>query len=472
MDSLDRASLATYGARIGMSLVGFLATVYFARELGAAGLGIYFTFEAVVQVFGVLARAGIDNGLVKRVSEGGEDRGRFLGAAILCSAVPLFLVSVLVLGFGGRVDAYVGLAAAAPLAVLALATGSSQWVLIGALRGERRIVAAAGIEFANVLVRVLVSVALLLAGYGVLGLALGLVVGRALSALVALVLTNVRARMPTRETVRSLLDFSKYTAGMSVASLAYGWTDTLLIALLLTSADVGVYEAAWRVSAVVLLAAQSIGVSLAPAVSGWHSDGDLDRVEDALSGSLTYALVLVVPAVAGVAVLGDAFMRVVYRFETGGLILLLLVGEKLLQAPKQVTQSTLFGVDRPDVVFWTNAATLAANVGLNLLLIPRYGLYGAAVATAATSASAALLQLGFLGLRGPVSVRFDGRALGWQALAATVMGGAVYAASTVVPPADELRLGLLVAVGVAVYGLVVLGHDGMRDRVLGVVTGS
>lgn len=53
---------------MGVSLVGFVSTVYFARELGAGGLGVYFAFETVVTVLGVVARFGVDDALIKRLS--------------------------------------------------------------------------------------------------------------------------------------------------------------------------------------------------------------------------------------------------------------------------------------------------------------------------------------------------------------------------------------------------------------------
>ncbi|WP_336338734.1 flippase [Haloarcula brevis] len=469
---LDRSSVVLYGSRVGISLVGFLSTVYFARELGAAGLGLYFTFETVVNVLGVFARFGADNAVIKRMSESDSDRerGRFLTAALLAVVLPFVLVSLGLVGFRDTVGALfnsgigVGLV---PLLVVVIGIESAGWVLASALRGERRIATSAGVEVCGEVARVGLSVALVLGGGGAVALVYGLLVGQFVRAVAAAGLVRTPLLRPTRETFGRLVSFSKYTAGMNVSHLAYSWFDTLALAVFVSSAAVGVYEAAWRVSVVVMLASSSIGAALAPSVSNWHANGEIERIEAAVSESLTYALLLVVPAVVGVAILGGAFMRNLYRFDTGGFVLLLLVAEKLFQAVKDIVQSTLLGTERQRLVFWTNTVAVGANIVLNVLLVPRYGLVGAAVATTSTAGTAALAQTAALDRA--IAVRFDVRAITWQAVAAAAMGVAVYVTSRAIPPTTTPRLLVLVALGVVVYGGAVLGHEDTRTRLVGLV---
>lgn len=469
MVDIDRSSLALYGARVLISAIGFVATVYFARTIGSTGLGIYFTFETVVNVLAVFSRFGVDNAVIKRLSESAtrRERSAYLTGAFLIVLVPFALVSLGVWAVGGRLAGLLEVAAA-PLVVLVLAAETAQWMLISALRGERRIATSAGVELLGEVVRVGVSVALLAGGWGALGLVYGLFVGQASRAVFATGLLRTGLAMPSRRMLVSIVDFSKYTAGMNVSHLAYSWLDTLLLAVLATKAAVGVYEAAWKVSVVVMLASASIGAALAPNVSRWHAEGEFEKIRAAFSEAVTFSLVLVVPATVGVAVVGDEFMRVVYRFERGGTVMLVLVAGMAFQALKDIAQSTLLGTERQRVAFWTNVVTVAANAGLNLALIPRYGMLGAAVATGLSAGVAALLQLRYL--RRVLSVGVDAGALGWQVAAAILMGIVVYALSLRLPD-TELALAVLVAVGVAVYGTAIAGHGGMRSRLLGVVRG-
>mgnify|MGYP006270449267 CR=1 FL=1 len=466
MAEFDRGSLVLFGTRIVAELIGFVSLIYFARTLGATGLGVFFTFQTLVSVLGVFTKLGVPGATVKRISQSDSpgQRGAYLAAALLLLVPPFLLVTAALVVVEPTVVAYADLAVVVPLLVLVLAIRSGSRLAITALRGERRIAASAGIELLGQVARVAVSVGLLLAGFGVLGLVYGLAAGAASQALVGYLVLDTRVARPTRADLVSLFDFSKYTAGMEVSALAYNWGDTLVLAAFATKAVVGVYETAWKLSVVPLLGAQVVGVALAPSVTRWHEDGDRERIESAVSEAVTAAVALVIPALVGASLLGDAILLALYGFGSGGLVFLLLVVGQIPQAVKNVTQNTLFGIDRPAPVFWTNLLTLVGNVAGNLLLIPAYGMVGAATATVATATIAAGSQV--LVLRRHLRLRVAWDSLGWQLFAATVMGGALVAVRPLVPTDSAVAVVGLVLFGALVYGVCLLGHAKLRTRLV------
>jgi O-antigen/teichoic acid export membrane protein len=466
MAEFDRGSLALFGTRIVSELIGFVSLIYFARTLGATGLGVFFTFQTLVSVLGVFTKLGIPGATVKRISqsESASQRGAYLSAALLLLVPPFLLVTVALFLVEPTVVAYADLAVVVPLLVLVLAVRAGSRLAITALRGERRIATSAGIELLGQIARVGVSVGLLLAGFGVLGLIYGLAAGAVSQAAVGYLVLDTRVARPERADLASLFDFSKYTAGMEVSALAYNWGDTLVLAAFASKAVVGVYETAWKLSVVPLLGAQVVGVALAPNVTRWHEDGDWDRIESAFSEAVTAAVALVIPALVGAALLGEEIIGALYGFGSGGLVFLLLVVGQVPQAVKNVTQNTLFGIDRPAPVFWTNLLTLVGNVVGNLLLIPEYGMFGAAAATAATAMIAAVSQV--VVLRRHLRLRVAWDTLGWQVVSAAVMGGALVTVRPVVPTDSAVGVVGLVLFGAAVYAVCLLGHAKIRTRVV------
>ncbi|MWG33158.1 lipopolysaccharide biosynthesis protein [Halomarina oriensis] len=472
MADLDRSSLALYGSRVGVSVIGFASTVYFARAIGAEGLGIYFTVETVVVVLAVLARFGVDSAVVKRLSGAADDaeRARHLTGAFGLVLVPLAVVSLAVLLFADPLADLADLPLA-PLALVGMVVAllvveTGQWLLLSALRGERRLATSAGVEFGGEVLRVGTSVWFVLGGSGPVGLVYGLLIGHAARALVAGVLLDTGLARPTRETMTSLVSFSKYTAGMNVSHLTYSWLDTLVLAVVVSKTAVGTYEAAWRVSLVVALASSAVGAALAPNVSAWAASDAFERIEEAFTNSLSFALLLVVPAVVGAAVLGGPFMAVAYGFG-GGALLAVLVAGQVAQAVKDVVQSTLLGLDRPRTVFVTNAVGLGTNLVLTVGLALAYGPLGAAVGTALTAAVVAVVQ--WRALQSWLAARVDRRALAWQVGGALVMGGVVVGATRVVTPDSPVPLLALVALGALTYGGVVSLHAPTRTRLVGLV---
>ena len=465
---IDRASAALFGSRALTEAIGFVSVIYFARELGAAGLGIYFTFTTVVRVFGLFSKFGVPGAVVKRVSQSDSARqqGAYLTGGFALAGTSFALVVALAVVFEARLVAYTDLGAVLPLLALVLAASIGRGLAIAALRGERRVRMTAPIEFLDQIVYVGMSVVLLDQGVGVLSLIYGTVAGSLLAAALAALLSDVRFARPTRTDITHLFGFSKYTAGMNVSNLAYNWADTLVLAAFATKSVIGVYEVTWKLSAVTLLAAQVIGISLAPTVTGWHEAGELERIEAAFTQAVTYALALVVPGLVGVIVVGEEILRALYGYETGAVVLIILMAGQFAQAIKNVTQNTLFGIDRPEKVFWTNALTLGANVGLNLLLVPRHGMVGAAAATLSTAGIAAGSQLFFL--RRHLSLTVDWQALGWQCGLALAMGAVLLFLSRTVRPRTATGVVGLVALGAAIYGAGILANSEIRARLLAV----
>ena len=470
MTSLGRDSSAVFSSRLFSQVIGFFALMYFAQALGPTVLGIFFTFETVVRVAGIFSKFGVPGAVVKRLSqsESPTERSAYLTAAFLLTAVPFVIVSFAILIAEPVIVDYVEFSTVAPFLVAVLAANAGNRLFVSALRGERRLVASAGLEFLGQIVRIGSSIVLMLAGFEVLALVFGMLSSSLTQVLIGayFVDTSLGVR-PTRSVFRRLRSYSLYTGGMEVSNLAYNWADILILSAVTAKAVVGIYETAWRLSSVALLAATAIGVSLAPTITQWHENGETDRIERAFRQALTYALVLVVPAVVGSAVLGPAVLSTFYDFDTGGTLLIVLSLGQIAQAVKTVTQNTLFGVDRPDIVFWTNITTLVANVLLTLSLAPTFGGVGAAIATMLTATVAMGTQL-FV-LRSLISLSADWLALGWQVGTALVMGVIVWFAMRVFDASTILEIAGLVVLGGAIYGLGIVAHRDMRHQIFSTV---
>lgn len=465
-DDVDSASAALFVSRIVTQAIGFLALVYYARVLGPVGLGIFFTFQTLVSVLGIVSEFGVSGAVTKRMSQAATERqrGAFLSGAFVLMLAPFGVVSLGVVLFGHRLSQFVGLETVVPLLVFVLAVNAAAQMLISALRGERQVTVTAWVSLGGQLTRVAVSVGFLLAGFGAVALVYGIAASSLVRSASAYGLLNTTPTVPHLGTIRSLFDFSKYTAGMEVSDLAYNWADTLVLAVFASKSVVGVYETAWKLSFVTLLAAQVIGVALAPSVTNWHESGEMGKVAEAFRHGVTYSLLFVLPSTVGVAVLGEEILSALYGFTTGATILLVLVVGQLAQAVKNVSQNVLFGVNRPEAVFWTNVVTVGANVGLNLALVPRFGGIGAAAATLATATVAAVAQL--YTLRSTIPLSVDVGAIGWQVVLAGVVGGVLLLVRPHVPGTTTPWVAALVGLAVAVYGAGLLAHGGMRSRLL------
>jgi O-antigen/teichoic acid export membrane protein len=126
----------------------------------------------------------------------------------------------------------------------------------------------------------------------------------------------------------------------------------------------------------------------------------------------------------------------------------------------------LNALDRPQDSFRVTAVAVAANIGLNLLLIPAYGIAGASAATLVTMVLNAILAHRALS-RG-IRVRIEPRAVSNIVFAALAMAAVVIGYSYIIPLSNIFVVLGAVALGGLIYILLLLRidrgiHDELKD---------
>lgn len=159
------------------------------------------------------------------------------------------------------------------------------------------------------------------------------------------------------------------------------WFDTFCVNLFLGKAEAGIYQTAYNIGLLLVLAATVLEVSLVPVLSKAHASGGDLRVGYHAGSLLALGLALATVLVAVplgpfvLALYGPAFVH-----AYPALLVLLVMGTAgALFFP---VKAVLASVERPDLTLHLIAVQLAINVPLNLVLIPAMGIVGAGVAAA------------------------------------------------------------------------------------------
>lgn len=181
--------------------------------------------------------------------------------------------------------------------------------------------------------------------------------------------------------------------------------DMLLIALWMGERELGLYAAAYRFCNLLLAVAAAMQMAFLPAFARIT-----DRNEYHLMAvrSLRLSAVIAVPVVVGGSLLAAPLLALVFgaSYAVGAApfrLLLVSIGFIFLYG---TIHNLLLALGRLRDGTRILAVAATVNVGLNLLLIPRYGLVGAATATVIAEGLVILLGYGMLarsGLRLPVS---------------------------------------------------------------------
>ncbi|MBP7145993.1 MAG: oligosaccharide flippase family protein [Acidobacteria bacterium] len=186
---------------------------------------------------------------------------------------------------------------------------------------------------------------------------------------------------------RELLRFSTPVMFLNLLNYFILWSDVLIMGIFRPAAEVGVYHIASRLGVAVNMPTEALNSSLAPNYSSLHSQGDMAGLNRTFHTSTRWILALS-SLICLVLVFGGRPLLRVFGpdFTAGYLALCLLAGGQLASAAMGTNGMLLTMTGYPHVNL-VNAVILGlANLGLNLVLVPRYGAAGAAAAAASSLA--------------------------------------------------------------------------------------
>lgn len=379
-----RAIASAFVLRVLGIFLAFVATIVFARLLGPEEYGRYALVFSWATVATVLASLGLPDYLVR---EAAREQGPRAGAGLLRWADPRLLVAgvaagLLLLALGTALVPGTGmipLLLAAPLPLL----GSLAAVRQSVLRARRRIAA-------SLWPLLLVTPAGSIAGLYVAALWLGwsasalMAASLATSLLVlALASAQVGAPSPRHQAERRSLRVALPFALIAVLFMINGRADQLMVGALLGAADAGVYTVAMRSADFVsfpLLVANTI---IAPILAAAHQNGELVAMQRLLRISSRLTLLVAMPITLVAILFGSELLGWVFggSFSAGAPVLAILAGAQVLN----VAFGSVGLVLNMCNLEWlaTLGVGLAAmlNIALNIALIPRLGIEGAALAS-------------------------------------------------------------------------------------------
>jgi O-antigen/teichoic acid export membrane protein len=472
---LGKTTVVYFFTQVGTTLVGFLATWYITQTLGSAAFGEYSTAVAFLFWLNIPASA-IGEAVKKRASEG-EERGAFLAAGHLLNLAVHVVVIVTLLVFREQVNVFIGLDVATAFAALVGARALFDLTL-GSLRGYKQVGTSGALKTLERTLRSGIHIgALFFLGIGVGGLVLGHGVALLVATAAGLLVLDGRPTAPARRHVGSLIEYARYAWLGTLKTRAFAWTDVMVMRGLslsvvglvaVSKSQIGIYKVAWTVASALALLSISINQSLFPEFSELGATDDYERVHHYLNEGLAFGGLFLIPGVFGAIAVGDTLLTVFgAEFATGGTILVVLLVARLLAAYGDQLLNTINAIDRPDVAFRVNLGYVAANVGLNLLLVTVFGWYGAAAATAIASlVSVGLAGYALAGLIGRPDVPTG--ELARQVAASVVMLAVVLALQELFPGTLQWTLAVT-AIGAGVYGAVLFGvSERFRRKVLGV----
>jgi O-antigen/teichoic acid export membrane protein len=394
---LYRHALHYLGGRVCLMLLGFVSFPVFTRVFSVADYGTMALVLKIILLFTVIAKFGLQNSVQRFYAEDGasQDLARsrkyystlFFGSVAVAAGVTLLFVAGLLLTpqeFLPRELQYLLLLTAA-----LIVTRSVQPTLVGFLRAEGKTKTFNVVEVSVRAATVILSCILLLAWSRSLYVLFGTTL--IVEALGILFLSSYLQR-------RNLLDlaavdwsyfksaaiFSFPLIGYELASVILDSGDRILVRRFLGAEQLGYYSAAYNISTYVEESLMMpINLALFPIYMKIWVEKGKDETQQFLSRSLNNFLALAIAIVCIVFLTSRDVVVVLAsrKFQDAHRLLPVLVIGLLIYAIHIFLNAALLIHRKTATMTALVVGACAANILLNLVLIPRLGILGAAIAT-------------------------------------------------------------------------------------------
>lgn len=397
--SLTKALSGSAFVKILSMGLGFLLTLVLARTLSPAGYGFYSFALALITLLAIPAQMGVPEVVVRETAKyhAAENWKALKGlwrwslfAVLIASMIAILIGSMGYLLYElGRssLSADVFLSGILLLPFMAFAS------LRGAmLSGLRRVVIG---QLPDAVLRPVVLIMLIL-----LGAASGVRVEpdtvmfyHIIAALIVFLIgTYLLIRFSPKEVTQPLIvetDIGGWTKSAFSLALISGMyivnqqLDILFLGWLSTAEEVGIYKVISQMGMLVIFGQQMVRGVISPEISRYWTQKELERLEHLarLSGMVSFTIALIV----SIAFLlgGRLLLEILFgaEYAVGFLAMIILCLGQLINASFGSLGNILSMTGNANASLWALSASIIINCLLNALLIPLWGLEGAACAT-------------------------------------------------------------------------------------------
>ena len=401
---LVRSSAHAFAASLLGAGIGLAASIVVARTLGPHEKGAYdLVFSTAILlalVLGFSLPSGITFAVARKASSPRLLVVWILGIGVVQAVVAFALLAALSttnlatsLGLGGTEGA---LRVVLPLLVAVFCVAPCLRAIVV---GDQRVALASWFDVLGRAITFVLLLGVALAGLGkamtadhfLVAVLVGTGLGAALYLPVAL-----RTRTPTRGAgLGAVIRFSTPAYGSNVIQYLNYRVDLFFVAYFRDLREVGLYALAASLAQLVWLLSSAVGTAVFARVG---ASSDEPRESAGRSAALSRNVLIVQLALAGtLAVLARPLLQVLYGtpFEPAASALWLLLPGVAVFGGATVLAAHLAGLGRPGLNLQVAGSSLVVTLALCLLLVPRFGMNGAAIASSASYATTWLLTARF-----------------------------------------------------------------------------
>ena len=382
------------------AISGAVLIISLSRLLGPADYGLLFLAISILGTLQILAELGIAKSAARYISEYKETDSNQINHILKNSLYFNIISIVFVSGIILMTHQYISTILGEPELSSLLLFGIF-YVIFGALtkytrfilQGFESIQYSALVHSVDKGSRLFLAIGFVILGYGAIGALGGYIFGFLVATVLGFVVIYTKfyrdyisSSSIEPELRRRIAEYTLPLTATSSANVIDKSLDTVLVGFFLTPTAVSFYTLGKQIVEFVRTPADAVGFTLAPSFGSKKASGNIDRASQLYETALVNSLLLYIPAAAGLILVSNPMIELIFGPEYLGasLILQILSVHLVLQSVAIVSSNGLDFLGRARSRAIARGITAILNVGFNILLIPVLGVEGAAVATILT----------------------------------------------------------------------------------------
>ena len=395
---IAKETTVTFSGLVYGNFNRYLYSALLARWVGAEFLGIYSLANAIMLISEVVAKMGLETGVMRFVSRLNPELDQEKIQKIIASALKmttifsLVIMVALIISSGAIVKNILNEPPLLKLVIIifAIAIPFNALTLVSAFatQGFKRLKYKILVtQFLNPTLLLTTMVicywfisaeSALMAPMLITGI-IGFFVMLGVLKKVTGVSNNqiIKAKVDT-----SLFNFSYPLMFVTILQTFMHWMDILMLGYFTDATTVGLYHPAARTAGLLQALLLSFISIYAPMMAQFHREGDRKKMDDTYKLVSRWLLMCAIPISAIFIIFpGKVMLLFGPEYLPSAKILVILTGATFIQAIFGAAGPTLSMSGHTKLVLWNTIGAFALNFGLNIFLIPNYGIIGAAIAT-------------------------------------------------------------------------------------------
>lgn len=236
-------------------------------------------------------------------------------------------------------------------------------------------------------------------GSGLLGLSISylaayLITGATAFAILELKVYSLRNPAKAVYNNKELLSFSLPLLLSGIIGMVLGWSDTFLLGIFRTSTEVGIYQVGFPLAYSLLMFLRSFETIYYPLSSKLFAKNKLEEITKIYAVISRWIFIMLYPAFLLTVLFAKDIIKILFgsEYTQGSSVLIIIVIGIFIYSILGPAGVALQTFKKTRYIFWSTFACGIANILLNLMLIPKLGIEGAAFATSFSWIAIGILQ--------------------------------------------------------------------------------